>query len=175
MTLGYLSQELTGLPPSFVCLGEFHLKLYLMLDYQQYMMLLCHSEKLRCVTQSRSDRKRVFTNYGKHITYMCVGPQPSRNSNTILDNPPFVDALPQCLWEQLVWLMKCAETSFPSFTDHCIISHLYHAKKLVPFKTFSSTVDKSSTFSSEFFGGIAFGLNVFLRCHTDCDEPNITI
>ncbi len=32
-------QELMGLPPSFVCLVEFHLISYLMLDYQQYMML----------------------------------------------------------------------------------------------------------------------------------------
>jgi hypothetical protein len=36
----------------------------------------------------------------------------------------------------------------------------------VPFKTFSQ---KSSTLSSDFFGGIAFGINVFLRCHTDAD------
>jgi hypothetical protein len=65
--------------------------------------------------------------------------------------------------------MKHAETSFRSLADHCVISHLHHAKKLVPFKTFTSTVDKSSTFSSEFFGGIAFGSNVFLRCHTDAN------
>ncbi len=65
--------------------------------------------------------------------------------------------------------MKCAETSFRSLADHCVISHLHYAKKLVPFKPFTSTVDKSSTFSSDFFGGIAFGTNVFLRCHTDAD------
>ena len=100
---------------------------------------------------------------------MCVGPQLSRNSNTVLNNPPFVDALPQRQWEQLVWLMKCAETSFRSLADHCVISHLHYAKKLVPFKPFTSTVDKSSTFSSDFFGGIAFGSNVFLWCHTDAD------
>ncbi len=47
--------------------------------------------------------------------------------------------------------MKHAETSFSLFTDHCVISHLHHAKKLVPFKTFSSTVDKSSKLSSELF------------------------
>ena len=65
--------------------------------------------------------------------------------------------------------MKCAETSFRSLADHCVISHLHYAKKLVPFKPFTSTVDKSSTFSSDFFGGIAFGSNVFLWCHTDAD------
>ncbi len=63
--------------------------------------------------------------------------------------------------------MKCAETSFRAFADYCVISHLHHAKKLVPFKTFSSTRDDSSTFLSNFFGGIAFGTNVFLCSHTD--------
>jgi hypothetical protein len=65
--------------------------------------------------------------------------------------------------------MKCAETCFRALADHFVISHLYHAKKLVFFKTFSSTASKSPMFSSEYFGGIAFGTNVFLRCHTDAD------
>jgi hypothetical protein len=66
--------------------------------------------------------------------------------------------------------MKRAETAFSLFANHCVISHLHHAKKLVPFKTFSPTADKkSSELSSDFFGGIAFGSNVFLRCHTDAD------
>jgi hypothetical protein len=131
---------------------------------------LSQCEKLRRVALCRSDGKRVFTDYGKQVTYACVGPQPSRNSNVVLDNPPFLDALPQRQWEHLVWLMKRAEIAFKIFADHCVISHLHHAKKLVHFKTFSPTVDKkSSTLSSDFFGGIAFGSNVFLRCHTDAD------
>ena len=130
---------------------------------------LHHCKKLRRVALCRSNSKRVFTDYGKQVTYACVGPQPSRFSNTVLDNPPFVDALPQPQWEKLVWLMKRAETSFRSFADHCVISHLHHAKKLVPFKTFSSHVDKTSALSSDFFCGIALGTNVFLRCHTDAD------
>ncbi len=57
---------------------------------------LSHCKKLRRVALCRSDRGRVFTDYGKqHVTYACVGPQPLRISNTVLDNPPFVDALPQ--------------------------------------------------------------------------------
>jgi hypothetical protein len=121
------------------------------------------------VTLSRSDRRGVFTDYGKDVTYACDGPQPSRNSNTVLDNPPFIDALPQCHWEKLVWLMKRAETSFRAFADHCVVSHLHHAKNLVPFKTFSSTREKSSNFLSCFYGGIAFGTNVFLHCHKDAN------
>ena len=40
-------------------------------------------EKLRRVVLCRSYRKHVFTNYGKAMTYACVGPQPSRNSNIV--------------------------------------------------------------------------------------------
>ncbi len=68
-----------------------------------------------------------------------------------------------------MWLMKCAEMCFSTLADHQVISHLYHAKKAVPFKTFSSTACKSPTFSSEYVGGIAFSTNVFLHCHTDAD------
>jgi hypothetical protein len=39
VTSVFLSQELMGLPHSFVCLVVFHLKSSLILDYQQYMML----------------------------------------------------------------------------------------------------------------------------------------
>ncbi len=80
---------------------------------------LHYCKKLRRVALCRSDRKRVFTDYGKQVTYACVGPQPSRISNTVLNNPSFVDALPQPQWEKLVWLMKCAETSFCSFASLC--------------------------------------------------------
>ncbi len=37
-------------------------------------------EKLRRTALCRGDAKRVFTDYGKHPTYACIGPQPSRNS-----------------------------------------------------------------------------------------------
>jgi hypothetical protein len=51
-------------------------------------------EKLRRVALSQSDKKRVFTDYGKQVAYACVGPQVSRNSKCILNNPPFIDNLP---------------------------------------------------------------------------------
>jgi hypothetical protein len=50
-------------------------------------------EKLRRVALSQSDKKRVFTDYGKQVTYACVGPQVSRNSKCVLNNPPFMDNL----------------------------------------------------------------------------------
>ena len=69
-------------------------------------------EKLRRTALGRGDAKRVFTDYGKPLTYACVGPQPSRNSKTVRSRPPFTQALPECHWQSLVWMMKRAEDSF---------------------------------------------------------------
>ena len=40
-------------------------------------------EKLRRTALGRENAKRVFTDYGKRLSYVCVGPQPSRNSQTV--------------------------------------------------------------------------------------------
>jgi hypothetical protein len=81
-----------------------------------------------------------------------------------------MQALPGSHWRTLAWMMKRAESSCCLFANHSVLSHLHHAKKLVPFKTFTSARPANpSTFNAQFFGGIAFGTNVFLRCHTDAD------
>jgi len=167
--LGLSFPRIDGASPFIRLPHLFSLKIVSRVGLPAIFKALSQCAKLRCVSLCRSDRKRIFTYYGKHVIYACVGPQPSRISNTVLDNPPFVDALPQRQWEKLVWPMKRAEITFHSFTDQCVVRHLHHAKKLVPFKRLTSTVDKSSTLSSEFFGGIAFGSNVFLHCHTDAN------
>ena len=63
--------------------------------------------------------------------------------------------------------MQCAEELFMTIANHQVISHIHHAKKAVPFKTFTTSNTQSN--SSKFFGGIAFGTNVFLRCQPDQD------
>jgi hypothetical protein len=81
-----------------------------------------------------------------------------------------MDALPDAHWRSLVWMIKCAERSFRMIADHSVVSHLHHAKRVVPFKRFtSSRADCPEQFDANVFGGIAFGTNVFLQCHTDAD------
>ena len=95
-------------------------------------------ENLRRRALSQGDAKRVFTDYGKVVHYACVGPQVSRNSKTVLDHPPYMDGLPDPHWRSLVWTMKRAERCFRMIADHTVLSHLHHAKQVVPFKTFTS-------------------------------------
>jgi hypothetical protein len=40
-------------------------------------------EILRRTALCRGDASRVLIDYGKTVTYACVGPQPSRNSKTV--------------------------------------------------------------------------------------------
>ena len=137
---------------------------------QQIVDSLSACETLRRTTLRRGDHKRVFTDYGKSVKYTCVGPQPSRNSKIVRSYPPFMQYLPECHWETLLWMMKRAEHSFRTIADSRVISYLHHAKKLVPYMTFQSgSSDDHSKFKAQFFGGIGFGTNVFLRCHTDAD------
>jgi len=120
-----------------------------------------------CPPLLRSNKKHVFTDPGKPPRYACIGPQASRTTPMIHEHPSFTQKLPSHHWESLLWLMRRAEECFKTIADHQVISHIHHAKKAVPFKTFTSTNPKSS--SAKFLGGIAFGTNVFLPCHTDED------
>ena len=95
-------------------------------DLTKIINSLSACEKLRCISLRLGDSKRVFTDYGKPVTYACVGPQVSRNSQTVLSHPPYMDALPDAHWQSLVWMMKCAERSFPMIADHSVVSHLHH-------------------------------------------------
>jgi hypothetical protein len=73
-----------------------------------------------------------------------------------------MQALPDSHWRTLVWMMKRAKSTFRLVAGHSVLSHLHLAKKLVPFNTFTSArPDNPSTFNAQFFGGIAFGTNVF--------------
>ena len=67
-------------------------------------------------------------------------------------------------------MMKHAEISFRAIAQHAVSSHLDLSKRVIPFKTFTlSRADQPSNFHAQFFGGIAFGTNVFLCCHTDAN------
>jgi hypothetical protein len=92
--------------------------------------------------------------------FTCVGNQVSRNSPQVLNHAPFQDKLKRHHWEALMWMMRRAELCFDVIADHQVVSHICHARMVVPFKTMSG---------SKYYGGIAYGCNVFLCCHTKAD------
>jgi hypothetical protein len=69
-----------------------------------------------------------------------------------------MDKLSSHHWDSLLWLMRGAEECFKTIADQQVISRLYILCN-----------SRSSISSSKFYGGIAFGTNVFTCCHTDAD------
>ena len=59
-----------------------------------------------------------------------------------------------------------AEAAFESFADSAIIHQMQYAKEHVPIRTMSAP---HSNHNTKYFGAMAFGQNVFARCHTDED------
>jgi hypothetical protein len=116
-------------------------------------------EKLRKFPLVQGEKMRIFTDYGKRVMYTCVGNHLSRNCQQVLDHAPFQDKLEKHHWEALMWMMS-AELCFKMIADHQVVSHIYHARMVIPFKTMSG---------SKYYGGIAYGCNVFLHCNTNAD------
>jgi hypothetical protein len=92
--------------------------------------------------------------------YTCVGNQVSRNSPQVLNHTPFQEKIKRHHCKALMWMMRRAEFCFKMIADHQVDSHIRHARMVVPFKTMSD---------SKYYGGIAYGRNVFLCCHTNAD------
>ena len=138
------------------------------LSMRDIVCALEECEKLKKTAVKRSDGKRIFGDYGKPVMYTCVGVQVSRNSREVLNCNAVMEKLPECHWHVLMKLMRHAEYCFQAIADNEVISHLYHAKQVVPFKTMSMP-SSSHKSTSKYYGGLAFGCNVFLRCHTDND------
>jgi hypothetical protein len=80
-----------------------------------------------------------------------------------------MDKLSKHHLKSLLRIMRRAERSFEEIADHQVISHLKNVKAVVPFKTMSLPSSAGKNHSVRYFGGIAFGSNAFLRCHTDAD------
>jgi len=168
--LGLTYLKIDGIRPFIRMPRNMSLSITANVGLKKIMNSLNACEKLRSTSLSRGDAKKVFSDYGTRPTYVCVGPQASRNSNTVLSQAPFMDALSDTHWRSLVWMMRRAEHCFRCIAEPAVLSHLDLAKRVVPFKTFiSSSSEHPDNFHAQFFGGIAFGKNVFLRCHTDED------
>jgi hypothetical protein len=120
----------------------------------------------------RSDRKRIFGDYGKGLMATFAGVLVSRKSHEVLDCDLFMEKLLTYHWRVLMRLMYCAEYCFEAIADHKVISHVYHAKQPVPFKTMKMSSKLSSIrkkYPLKYYGGLSFCCNVFLCCYIDKD------
>ncbi len=92
-------------------------------------------ERLRTVSLVHSEKKRIFTDYGKQVMQACVGPQMSRNSQKDLNYPPFMEELFSHHWDSLVWLMGLMNAPIDEQICHLnMIEKRYEEIECVPLK-----------------------------------------
>ncbi len=81
----------------------------------------------------RSNRKRIFGDYGTKVMYTCAGVQVSRHSRMVLESAPYMEKLPRNHWRVLMCLMAMAERCFEEVANSAVMSHVHHAHNAVPF------------------------------------------
>ncbi len=154
---------------AFICLPRYQsLHILGKCEMTHIMNALLACETIQKESLLRSNGKKMFGDYGKEIMYTCAGVQVSWNSRQVLEAAPFMDKLPVCHWRVMMKMMQCTEYAFEVISDHQVISNVHHAKQLVPFKTLKIPSCDDYT-PLKYYGGIGFGCNVFLQCHTESD------
>ena len=164
---GLTSPRVDGVLPFIKMPRDYALSITAELSVNDIIDTLEECERLKKTSLIRGQCKRIFGDYQNPVMYTSVGVQVSRNSSEVLNCNSFLQKLPKRQWTILMKLMRKAEDCFERLADSEVISHIHHAKVVVPFKTMTSPFD--STNSLNYYGGLAFGRNVFLRCHTDED------
>ena len=125
---------------------------------------------IKKVYLSRGKAKTVFGDPGKRIQYKCVGVRPSINSAEVVPYPSWSESLGPAHWSRIMGMVSFAETVFELYVDRDVLKHIRATKRVVDFKTMSSpTFAGYSIPTAKYFGGVAFGKNVFLRAHSDED------
>ena len=113
----------------------------------------------------RGESRRIYGDGpdGGSPMYSSIGVQASRFGGVIANSPCF-SSLPNCHWRTIIRMTRRAEAAFEYFADTAVLRQLSAAKQVVDFKTLSTPDGRHCV---KYFGAIAFGHNVFLRCHTD--------
>jgi hypothetical protein len=134
--LGLTFHKIDGIRPFIRMPRNMSLSITANVGFNKIIHSLNACENLRSTSLSRGDAKKVFSDYGTRPTYVCLGPQASRNSKTVLTQAPCMDSLSDTHWRSLVWMMRRAEHCFRCLAEPAVISHLDLAKRVVPFKTY---------------------------------------
>jgi hypothetical protein len=133
---------------------------------------LSHILSTHRVSLSRGHSKTIFCDPNDSVMYKCFGVRPGRNSRGVLDCDKWMERIDAIHWRRVMKMVMRAELLLESFADQEVIDRLRVAKHVVPFKTMHAPKNHRAYTHiphAKYFGAIAFGRNVFLRCHTDDD------
>jgi len=121
---------------------------------------------------ARGRAKTIFGDEGVRVVYKCVGVRASINSHNVVDYNNWTTMLGVTHWRRIMKMVKRAEVLLEAYAPQEVLDHIRIAREVVPFKTmhaphFNGAFKRIP--AAKYFGAIAFGCNVFLRCHTDDD------
>ena len=95
-----------------------------------------------------------------------MGVQACRAGRGVRDSSYHRDGMHVEQWYNIVEMMKITENALPSFVETKSLQQLNAAKKMLKFKTMTSSCHLHP---NKIFGGLAFGINAHLSCHKDHD------
>ena len=132
---------------------------------------LKHILSMHCTSLSRGKTKTIFADPTVKVMYKCLGVRVNRAATGVLDYDGWASQLDTIHWRHVLRMVRRAELLFESFAGDEVLHHIRAAKVAVPFKKMNAPPNPPSPSPSpaKYFGGIAFGCNVFLCCHTDDD------
>ena len=138
---------------------------------QQLFDSLKHILSMHQTSLSRGKTKTIFADPTIKVMYKCLGVHVNRAATGVLDYDVWAKRLDTVHWRRVLRMVRRAELLFESFAGDEVLKHIQAAKAVVPFKTMKAPPNPSSPSPTptKYFGGIAFGCNVFLCCHTDDD------
>ncbi len=128
-------------------------------------------------TLTRGHGKTIFGDKHQRVQYNTLGVRPNRVGMGVIDFDPWAETIGRNHCHNVMTMVRWAELLFESFSPDEVIKHIKSAKDVVPFTTMHDPpitdldhdVSTRAIPPAKYFGGVAFGCNVFLRCHTDDD------
>jgi hypothetical protein len=127
-------------------------------------------EKAKGTALRRGSSKMTFGDDIQRVPkYTSVGVQPNRAMPGVSPIAPFMKKLPMTDLDWITKMMRWSEKAFEQMVDHLALHHIRAASDAISFPTMCpSSSDRKQT-PAKYYGAIAFGRNVHLRCHTDQD------
>jgi hypothetical protein len=123
---------------------------------RQLCSAVCSCAKNQHTTLSRGTQNHVFVE--DNHKYCCVGSQ-YRLKNGFQSKE----------WDVIHNVLRRSEYIFDRYMDTEVIQHITAAKKRVNYRTMDPLPLSSGVKSARIYNGMGFGINVYLRSHTNQD------
>jgi hypothetical protein len=153
--------------PIFVHLPKVN-SLNIMRESTQLCSAVCSCAKNQRITLSRGTQNQVFVK--NNHKYCCVGSQPCRAERGVKSGSyRLKNGFQSKEWDVIHNILRRSEYAFDRYMDTKVIQHITAAKKRVNYRAMDLLPLSSGVKSARIYNGMGFGINVYLRSHTNQD------